>query len=257
MTFSFLPEPGARRLRCLTCSRVGTRLVMLVGGRVPLAKETAMSNRYARILAAGGAAVLVAALGVTTALAAATAKTWTIQPGGGVQAKAMTDGVTLIDATTGTLLKCLSTTASGTLKSGSGLPGADAGSLSAVSIGHCFGPGGGPTFVPKPAGLPWHVNLSSYNAADGVARGTISHLAITVTGNGCSLVIDGTSATGSDGWVRFTYSDSTGRLTVLATSGNLHYYDVTAGCLGLFDSGDRARLGATFTVTPKQAITSP
>ena len=37
-----------------------------------------MSNRYVRILVAGGAAVLVAALGVPAALAAATAKTWTV-----------------------------------------------------------------------------------------------------------------------------------------------------------------------------------
>ena len=44
-----------------------------------------MSNRYARILATGGTAVLVAAIGVPAALAAAT--TWTIQPGGAVHAK--------------------------------------------------------------------------------------------------------------------------------------------------------------------------
>jgi hypothetical protein len=40
-----------------------------------------MSNRYTRMLAAGGAAVLVAALRVPAALAAVTAKTWTVQPG--------------------------------------------------------------------------------------------------------------------------------------------------------------------------------
>jgi hypothetical protein len=30
-----------------------------------------------------------------------------------------------------------------------------------------------------------------------------------------------------------------------------------AGCLGLVNTGDRATLGATFTVSPEQAITSP
>ena len=44
-----------------------------------------MSNRYARILAAGGAAVLVAALGAPAALGAATATTWTVRPGGAEQ----------------------------------------------------------------------------------------------------------------------------------------------------------------------------
>ena len=46
-----------------------------------------MRNRYARTLAAGGAAILLAALGAPTALAAATVKTWTIHPGGAVHAK--------------------------------------------------------------------------------------------------------------------------------------------------------------------------
>lgn len=212
-----------------------------------------MSNRYARILAVGGAAILVAALSIPGAAAAGT---WTIQPGGSIKAKASSGQITITDRTTGTRLKCLASTASGTLNSGSGLPGTDVGSLSAVSFGDCYGGGGGPTFVPKPAGLPWHVNLSSYNAAAGVARGMISHLAITV-GKTCSFVIDGTSATGSNGRVPFRYTDSTGRLQVLTRYGNLHIYDVTPGCLGLVISGDPARLGADFAVTPKQAITSP
>jgi hypothetical protein len=47
-----------------------------------------MSGRYARILAAGGAAVLLMARGGPAALAAATAATWTVQPGGGIKATA-------------------------------------------------------------------------------------------------------------------------------------------------------------------------
>jgi hypothetical protein len=210
-----------------------------------------MSNRYARILAAGGAAVLAAALGTTPAALAAT--TWTIQPGGGVQA---TSGkFTVTDTTTSTVLSCLSSTASGTLKSGGGLPGADAGSLSAVSVAGCGGPGGFP-FRVLAGGLPWHVNLSSYNAT-GVARGTLSHLQITGSGDGCTFVVDGTSGTAEDGRVAFRYTDSTGRLTTLTTFGNLHWYHVSSGCLGLVNSGDPATLSVTYTVTPKQAITSP
>jgi hypothetical protein len=210
-----------------------------------------MSNRYARVLAAGSAAVLVAALGVPAALAAGT---WTIQPGGGIQA---TSGrFTFLDTTNGTVGVCASSTASGTLKIGGGLPGSHAGSLPAVSFVHCSSPAG-PNFALHPAGLPWHVNFSSYNAAKGVVRGTISHIRIPELSNGCSFLIDGTGTTASDGEVRFTYTDSTGRLTVLATGGNLHFYHVSAGCLGLFNDGDTAALSATYAVTPKQAITSP
>ena len=102
------------------------------------------------------------------------------------------------------------------------------------------------------------MNLSSYNAATGVVTGTVSHIQIIVGSSvGCTPVIDGTSGTASDGQVRFTYTDSTGRLTVLATGGNLHFWNISGGCLGLFNDGDRAALSATFTVSPEQAITSP
>jgi len=220
-----------------------------------------MSNRHARILIAGGApvlvaalgAALVAALGVTTAWAAATTTTWTIQPGGAI--KATSTRFTFTDTTTGTVTVCRSSAASGTLKSGTGLPGSHAGSLSAVSILTCSG-AAGPQYTLQPGGLPWHVNFSSYNAAKGVAKGTVSHLHIAVNGTGCTATIDGTGATADDGQVAFKYTDSSGQLKVLTTGGDLHFYDVT-GCLGIFDSGDPATLSAAYTVTPKQAITSP
>ncbi len=213
-----------------------------------------MSNWYARVLAAGCAAVLAATLTAAPALAATS---WTIKPGGAITATS-SGRFTLKDARTGTMLPCYSATASGTLKRGSGLPGSRAGSLSAVGVGDCTGPGVSDIrFTLQASDLPWHVNLSSYNAATGVVTGAVSHIQIMMSGEGCTAVIDGTSGTASDGWVRFTYTDSTGRLTLLTATGNLHFWNVSSGCLGLVNSGDRARLGATFTVSPKQAITSP
>ncbi len=217
-------------------------------------KETAMSSRYARILAAGGTAVLAVTLAAAPALAATT---WTIKPGGAITATS-SGRFTLKDTRTGTMLPCYSATASGTLMHGSGLPGSGAGSLSAVGVSVCTGPGVSDIrFTLQATDLPWHVNLSSYDAATGVVTGAVSHLQITMSGDGCTAVIDGTSGTPSDGWVKFTYADSTGRLTLLTATGNLHFWNVSAGCLGLVNSGDRARLGAAFTVSPKQAITSP
>ena len=69
-------------------------------------------------------------------------------------------------------------------------------------------------------------------------------------------MIDGTSGTASDGAVKVSYTNSTGRLKLLSTGGNLHFYNVM-GCFGLINSGDAAALSATFTVSPRQAITSP
>ena len=218
-----------------------------------------MSNRCARILAAGGTAVLVAALGVPAALAAATAKTWTVQPGGAITATS-SGQFTLIDTTTGTVDRCPSATASGTLKHGSGLPGSRVGSLSAVGFTTCTNPGIRDSDIKLPlqaTDLPWHVNLSSYNTATGVVTGTVSHIQIMSPGNGCEFVIDGTSGTASDGRVRFQYADSTGRLTVLTTGSNLHIYDVSQGCLGVFKDGDPITLSTTYAVSPEQAITRP
>jgi hypothetical protein len=218
-----------------------------------------MSNRYARILAAGSAAVLVAAVGVPAVLAA-TAKTWTVQPGGAITA--MSGRFTFTDSGTGAVAVCVSSTASGTLKSGSGLAGTGIGKITSVTFkgpgsnGDCAG-SGGPLFALQAGGLPWDVNFFSYGAAKGVAWGTISHLHIALSGSGCTALIDGTAATADDGRVRFRYTDSTGQLTVRTTGGNLHVYNVSSGCLGLFRDGDPATLSGAYTVTPEQAITSP
>lgn len=101
------------------------------------------------------------------------------------------------------------------------------------------------------------MNFSSYNAANGVARGTLSHLRITGSASGCAFAVNGTSGTAGEGRVVFRYTDSTGRLKLLAAGGDLHFYEVSKGCLGSVNSGDPATLGATYTVTPRQTITSP
>ena len=58
------------------------------------------------------------------------------------------------------------------------------------------------------------------------------------------------------GKVKVTYKNSTGKLSVLAAGGNLHVWDVS-GCAGLINTGDATQFVGTYTVTPKQKITSP
>ena len=65
----------------------------------------------------------------------------------------------------------------------------------------------------------------------------------------------GTTAT-TKGKVKVTYTNSTGKLKVLPTGGNLHVCNVS-GCAGLINSGDATQFSGTYTVTPKQTITSP
>jgi hypothetical protein len=208
--------------------------------------------RYARPLIAGAAALLAATLGATSVLAAAA---WTIKPGGAVSASA--PDASFKDTKTRSNQTCNSMTASPTLKSGGGVSGSGAGSIPTFTFNHCTGPLGHTsriTFSVTATDLPWHLNLASYG--NGVVTGRISHMQIQLQGPSCSAVIAGTSATATDGHVRFSYSDVTGHLKTLTTGGNLHFYNVT-GCAGLFINGDPMTMTANFAVSPKQAITSP
>jgi hypothetical protein len=139
----------------------------------------------------------------------------------------------------------------------SGLPGTGIGSITTVGFTSCLLPPLGPRFTLRARDLPWHLNVLSYNDATGVVTGSLSHLQIRFSSFvSCTAVIDGTSGTASDGTVKFSYSDRTGVLQVRATGGNLHFYNVQ-GCAGLTNTGDSASISATFTVSPKQAITNP
>jgi hypothetical protein len=209
-----------------------------------------LSRRYARSLLTVAAAVLTAVLGVTGALAATT---WTVRPGGPISLKSGT--LVLTDTKTHSTIVCVSSRFTGTLKSGGGLSGTGIGSITAGSFTTCNN-SLGPTFILTMTDLPWQVNFAAYNAAKGIAEGSLRHVQIKVSGPSCAAVIDGTSSTASDGIVPVTYTDSTASLKPLATGGNLHFYNVS-GCLGLFVDGDPVTLSATVAVSPKQAITSP
>lgn len=198
-----------------------------------------------------GAAILAMGLGTATS-AAATATTWTVRPGGAITAKA--GKTALKDTTTGSVLTCSSSHMSGTLKGGSGLHGTGIGSITTAAY-DCSMP---VRLVLKltPRGLPWHLNLVSYNAGTGVSRGTISHVELVFTGPSCSAVINGTSGTTADGVVAVSYANTTGKLTIHAAGGNLHWFHVS-GCAGLVGDGHPATLSAAYTLSPPQVITSP
>lgn len=166
---------------------------------------------------------------------------------------AMSGKATFKDTRTGSSFTCTSVSMTGTLKSGTGLPGSGAGSISAVTFTNCTSPLN--LRLPlKATALPWHVNLSA--ESNGTVTGTIGHMQITENGPGCAFEIDGTGATARDGHVTFHYANGTGKLQVLTAGSGLHYYAIK-GCAGLFGTGDLNTLSDTFTLTPKQTITSP
>ncbi len=175
--------------------------------------------------------------------------TWTVSPGGSVAGHA--GHTELLDTTTRMAgINCASSSARGTLKAGSGLPGTGLGSLTAVSFsGGCF--------TLTAGHLPWQVSARSYDSGTGITTGTITGIHLVFTDpTFCDFAADGTSATAGNGTVRFRYANGTGKLRILPTGSNLHIYRVK-GCGGVFHDGNTAALTSTYAITPAQAITSP
>ncbi len=202
-------------------------------------------KRTSTFLLMGGTAAAIIGLTAGPALAA----TWTVSPGGSITASAGT--TTLKDTGTGTTLKCTSSSAKGTLKSGSGLSGTGIGSISSLTFSSCTGPLG-LTFTVTSSAFPWSLNATSFSS--GVTSGTISGIHAKLSGPSCSATVDGTGATADNGTVDVTYTNSTAALKVLTTGGNLHIYGVS-GCAGLIKSGDATTFSGSYTVSPKQTIT--
>ena len=203
-----------------------------------------------RMLITGGATAM--AVGASAGVALAVAITFTISPGGAITAKAGT--TTLKDTKTGSVLSCASSSSSGTLKKGSGISGANIGSITKLSFSNCKGPLN-LSFTVTNSAFPWTLSGTSFNATTGVTTGFINGIKSKLTGPSCSANVGGATAT-SKGKVKVTYTNSTGKLKVLTSGGNLHVWNV-AGCAGLINSGDATQFSGTYTVTPKQTITSP
>jgi hypothetical protein len=105
--------------------------------------------------------------------------------------------------------------------------------------------------------LPWHINAVSFNSATGTTTGTLTGIHASLSGAGCTAVVDGTGATAHNGKVTITYTNSTHTIKVLTAGGNLHIYNVSSGCLGVIHSGDGATQSAAYAISPAQKITSP
>ena len=210
-----------------------------------------------------GVVALAAAAVVATgpgAAASATARTWTVSPGPidepPAVARSSTPRGTSGGVFSGDTNSCESSRMSGTLKAGSGLSGTGIGSFTTAVYSLCqAGPFPGKVTA---GGLPWRLNLTSYNRSTGVAQGTISHLQINFVPSAfqCTAAVKATSGTTPDGVAPVSYTSRTGVLKILTTGGDLHFYHVRK-CAGIINNGDAAALSASFTISPRQVITSP
>jgi hypothetical protein len=210
-----------------------------------------MRKRLTAVLLSSGAVAAAIGLGTTAAMASNIAATWSVSPGGSFS---FSGSGQVKDATTGTVAKCTSIKLSGTLKSGHGLSGSGLGTIKTASFTGCTVATLAVTVTTH--GLPWKENATSFNATTGVTTGNISGIDLVATAPGCSATLDGTGAGANNGKTKITYTNSTGKIKLLGTGGNLHSYAVS-GCFGLVNNGDAQHASGTETVTPKQTITSP
>src|SRR5215831_12711036 len=114
----------------------GTTIGGLIAGRGQVDRSRregrmAIRKRLSRRVLFTGAAAAVA-VGASAGVALAAAITFTISPGGAITASAGT--TTLKDTNTGSVLTCKTSNSSGTLKKGSGIPGTNLGSITALSF---------------------------------------------------------------------------------------------------------------------------
>jgi hypothetical protein len=213
-------------------------------------ESASMRKRLTAVLLGSGAAALALGIGATTAMAT-TATTWTVTPGGAVKGTAGT--TTLKDSKTGTVLTCASSTTATTLKKGSGQT-SPLGKITSVKFNKCVGPDM-LTFTATASASPthpWSLNAISYS--NGVTKGSITKIAGSLSGNGCTATLGGATAT-STGTTNGSYSNKTHMLT--SSGGNLHVWNVSSGCLGLINSGDPTTFVAKYTISPVQKVTSP
>lgn len=208
----------------------------------------AILNRFGKALITSAATAAV--IGMAAAPAFATAATWTVKPGGATTGKAGTTTVT--DATANQSVTCTSSTTKGSFKTGKGLAGAGIGTVTSLTLSGCSVLGMSIS-VTLTGTMP--VNALSYNSTKKIVSMSISKIHGSLSASGCNATIDGTGATAHNGMVKATYADIGAKLHVLKTGGNLHLYNVS--CFGVINNGDSVNFTTTYTLTPKQVITSP
>jgi hypothetical protein len=209
-----------------------------------------MWYRVSAILLAGVAGLTFVSAAVPYPVAASTVtagKTWSVTPGGAVSGHSSAS-FDLNDAQHGGVLVCPIGTWGGVLKPGAGLPGTGIGAVRSLTLHICAQLPHKPIISPQ-VKLPWTINFRSVTG--GVVNGTITGVEIKLSSTKCSA-----TAGGPGGTVAFQLTLSTQRLRVLTTGGNLRFSDVH-GCRDLISNGDHATLSVTYTVTPKQDISSP
>ena len=200
-------------------------------------------------------ALAAAVLPVSPVAASAAGGTWTVSPGGPISTPA--GHVVLWDPTSHSQFPCAGGTGlTGTLKSGTGLPGAGIGTVTSLDFGNCNG------FPLSSGAVAWPLNAESYMAANKETSAKIGDIHFAVAGSGCGFVVDGTGGTADNGVAKVKYYPLTRirryQLHFVSGGSTLHIYDLSGpGCGPQIHDGDAVFLTGDYLVSPDQAISSP
>ncbi|MFF8281481.1 hypothetical protein ACF1DY_23630 [Streptomyces albus] len=197
--------------------------------------------------AAVAAVAATAALGFSAASASATsAVTWTVTPGGAFSADAANPTLSVPNAD----LFCDSSSAAGTLKTGSGNAGAGLGSINNLTFSGC-----------SLAGISFSVDVSSPLSINAQSVdpnnpnrviGTISGITASISDADGLCTASFAGPGGGKATVTGYFDNSTHQLVV--NGGNLQATE--ADCLGLINAGDSATFNAAYDTDPAQTITA-
>ncbi|MER8036317.1 hypothetical protein [Streptomyces hydrogenans] len=211
-----------------------------------------MKKPIRNLAVVAGAASAAFALAVSPASAVAST-VWTVTPSP-ANFTALNSG-NIVLSVNGIAMTCTKSNAGGTMQSATGNP-ATVGSISTM----VFGAPGVPctsvlgTVVATPT-LPWAVKVFDYTAATGVSKGYIDNVDATVTAGACNFRVTG-KASG-------TYTNSTGKLAVSSTAGELTVVSATncggavpVGAKPTFKGDYLVKVGGTTTI-PKIVGSNP
>ncbi|MET9800522.1 hypothetical protein [Streptomyces sp. NPDC006368] len=161
----------------------------------------------------------------------------------------------LTNVTTGATITCSVYGAAGTAVDGVYATGAGLATINTATFGtsatKCNGPLGS-KWVSSSV-QPMKLNGVTYSA--GVTKGTLTGIKVNLTGTSllgtCTATIEGTANTGSytnGSGVLEIVPDATPALTVTSAAG---------ACAGLISTGNKAKFGAKYKVSPVITVTSP
>ncbi|MFF8289791.1 hypothetical protein ACF068_11260 [Streptomyces sp. NPDC016309] len=161
----------------------------------------------------------------------------------------------LTNVTTGATITCSVYAASGTAVDGAYASGAGLATIGTATFGTSATKCNGPLGSKWVSSSVQAMKLNGVTYAAGVTKGTLTGVKVTLTGTSllgtCNATIEGSANTGS-------YTNATGVLEIVPdATPALTVTSASGSCAGLIKTGDKAKFGAKYQVSPVLTVTSP